>query len=560
MILKKLQRNLALLLAVLLAALSACGEPGAQSSPLPEGSASSGEGLPPDPDAEDEAPVERPFTLGVYTGVSFNPYFCENTLNQNVISLLFDPLVELDEQFAVQPCLATEVTVTVETTGGDEAEEPVTEGEEAESPEATQKTSVAATTVTVKLRTDVTFQDGSALTSSDVVYSLNQAKSASSIYSERLKRIKSVKAQGSGTVVIQVEGAAASFDRLLDIPIVKDGTGKRDVPTGTGAYRLRYDEDGSVSALEQNAAWWKGETLPLEEIPLYEAKDSDYLLYGFGGGEVSLVTTDLTGSNSLGYSGNFQVADYPTTVMLYLGCNTATGACASKSVRSAIYYALDRETLSNRLLSGHAQPTSLPISPDAAEYDAELAETLGQDIEKAQTLLSSGYKGKKLTLIVNADSEFKVAVAQEIQVELEALGMSVSVSRLSWSDFKEAVDNGAYDLYLGEVKLTADFSLDAFLNQDGALNPSGYAEEELAALYETFCQTGGEPHLDAAKKLYQALADEAPFIPLCFKRYSVLYQWNTLTSLTPTQQNLFYNFSGWRFVSDGDGEAKETEE
>ncbi|MCD8367580.1 MAG: hypothetical protein LUC48_06100, partial [Clostridiales bacterium] len=70
------------------------------------------------------------------------------------------------------------------------------------------------------------------------------------------------------------------------------------------------------------------------------------------------------------------------------------------------------------------------------------------------------------------------------------------------------------------------------------------------------CKSSGEARLEEAEALYTELAEQAPFIPICFKCYSALYQWNTLTSLTPTQHNLFYQFSGWTFAS----QAEETEE
>lgn len=586
---KKLQNFISLLLATaILTALTGCvGSVSASlaataSSASEEASASSGGDLPADPDAElseEEAePEEQPFTLGCYTDFSFNPYYCDNTANQAIINLLFDPLVELDESFTVQPCLATSVTCKVSSAEAEEDEDGEadadasgTEGEEeadgadtsdtgdgeegeGEDEEEEKKTYSTVTTVTIKLRTDVTFKDGTKMDADDVVYSLNQARSEGSIYYTRLSRVKSVKAEDSSTVVLKVNGSNASFDRLLDIPIVKEGTGKNDLPTGTGAYRLRYDGD-TPSYLEANTDWWREETLPLETIPLYAAEDSDALLYGFGSGTVSLVTTDLTGTTALSYNGNFQVADYATTVMLFLGCNTKKGACATQKVRSAIYYALDRDTLVSKMLSGHGEATSLPISPSAADYDAALAETLSQDGEKAAELLDGSYTGTELTLIVNSDSSFKVSIAQEIADELEALGMDVTVEALSWSDFKAAVTDGNYDLYLGEVQLTADFGLDAFLEEDGEQNPRGYTNSDLTDLYAAFCKSSGEARQAAAEALYIELADQAPFIPICFKCYSALYQWNTLTSLTPTQHNLFYQFSGWTFAS-----QEETEE
>ena len=46
-------------------------------------------------------------------------------------------------------------------------------------------------------------------------------------------------------------------------------------------------------------------------------------------------------------------------------------------------------------------------------------------------------------------------------------------------------------------------------------------------------------------RLYERLAEEPPFAVLCFKNWSVLTQWNRVSGLTPTQQNVFYGFANW---------------
>ena len=42
------------------------------------------------------------------------------------------------------------------------------------------------------------------------------------------------------------------------------------------------------------------------------------------------------------------MVDYPTTSMIYVGCNTRSGSCQSKSFRQVLNYAFDRETLATK--------------------------------------------------------------------------------------------------------------------------------------------------------------------------------------------------------------------
>ena len=52
----------------------------------------------------------------------------------------------------------------------------------------------------------------------------------------------------------------------------------------------------------------------------------------------------------------------------------------------------------------------------------------------------------------------------------------------------------------------------------------------------------------AAEALYLRLTEVPPFVVLCFKNGSVLTQWRQISGLTPTQQNIFYEFAQWNIA------------
>ena len=65
----------------------------------------------------------------------------------------------------------------------------------------------------------------------------------------------------------------------------------------------------------------------------------------FNAGEITLMDVDLTGSSALGSSGRYEVWDYNTTQMLYLGFNAQQGLCRDADVRRAIAQAVDPQDL-----------------------------------------------------------------------------------------------------------------------------------------------------------------------------------------------------------------------
>ncbi len=539
----------------LLLSLTACGGQGDSS----QGSASDAA-----PAASDQssggASAAQSFSLGYYKGEGLHPYTCSNTTNQNLMGLIYEPLFAIDQTFATEPCLAKSCTIQVTSASGSEEEkdtegdasETGTEGDETDQKDASKeekkkeqpRSKIAGkTTCTIQLRDDVTFSDGTSLSAEDVVYSLEQAKGKGSIYRERLSDVTSITASGSTTVVIEINAADAAFDSLLDIPIISRSGGSN--PIGTGPYVLNTKKGKAVS-MTRNTNWWQEGTLPADTITLYAADDSDMMIFGFGSGSISMVNTDLTGTNALSYTGDYNVVDYPTTSMLYVGCNTHSGPCQNQSFRQALYYVFDRDTLATKMLSGHAEPTVLPVSPKSKLYDEKLAETYAWSEETAKKKLADGhYYNQTLKLIVNKESAFKTAFAEEMKKELEAIGIKVQVEALAWDEFADALDERSFDLYLGEVKLKSNFDLTAVIGSNGNLNYGSYQDKDLEKLLTKFQTADKASRAAAAKNLYKAVADAAATIPLCFKNHSVLTHWSANASIAPTQQNLFYHIAEW---------------
>lgn len=538
-----------------LLSLTACGGHGDSS----QGSASDAA-----PAASDQssggASAAQSFSLGYYKGEGLHPYTCSNTTNQNLMGLIYEPLFAIDQTFATEPCLAKSCTIQVTSASGSEEEkdtegdasETGTEGDETDQKDASKeekkkeqpRSKIAGkTTCTIQLRDDVTFSDGTSLSAEDVVYSLEQAKGKGSIYRERLSDVTSITASGSTTVVIEINAADAAFDALLDIPIISRSGGSS--PIGTGPYVLNTTKGKAVS-LTRNTSWWQEGTLPAETIDLYAADDSDMMIFGFGSDSISMVDTDLTGTNALSYTGDYNVVDYPTTSMIYVGCNTHSGPCQDQSFRQALYYVFDRDTLATKMLSGHAEPTVLPVSPKSKLYDEKLAETYAWSEETAKKKLADGhYYNQTLKLIVNQESAFKTAFAEELKKEMEAIGIKVQVEALAWDEFADALDKRSFDLYLGEVKLKSNFDLTAVIGSNGNLNYGGYQDKDLEKLLTKFQTADKASRAAAAKNLYKAVADAAATIPLCFKNHSVLTHWSANASIAPTQQNLFYHIAEW---------------
>lgn len=120
---------------------------------------------------------------------------------------------------------------------------------------------------------------------------------------------------------------------------------------------------------------------------------------------------DLTGTSELGSSGSYQVWDYPSTDLLYLGFNASQGLCRDPAVRRSIARAIDRDALAETIFARHAAAAAIPLHPVSPLYNEELAKRLSYD---PSILTGLELKGRPLTLLVNIESTAKSAAANEI--------------------------------------------------------------------------------------------------------------------------------------------------
>ena len=495
-----------LCLALVAALLTACGPKGdgSASSSGSGGSSVSSSGSVSDPEP---APVPASLTLAAYPSDSFHPVLGTNRSNLTLAPLLYEPLFQLDETFQPVPVLCS------------------------------QADSADGLTWTLTLREGVTFSDGSPLTGAVVADALNTARQ-SARYAQRLRDVSSVSGQGN-VITVTLVRANGNLPALLDIPI-SSGTGDR--PVGTGPYVLS-ETDGALSA---RSGWWQGKALPVQSIQLTAASRSEDLVSSFAAGDVSLVDVDLMGTNALGYSGSYQTWDYATTDFLYLGFNTQSGLCRAPEIRQAITRAIDRTPVVQVDFARHAVAAALPVHPSSPLYNAAQAQTLSYDPEQAAANLEAlRAAGRTVTLVANSENTAKAAAAQRIAAQLEAVGLSVRLSLLSYDNYVSALSAGNFDLYLGQVTLTGDFDLAPLLSSSGSLNSGRWQDALGDALLSALQGAQGDARTQAAADLFAYLNQQAPIVPVCFKNGSVLTQWSRLSGLSPVRGNVFYQLENW---------------
>lgn len=390
---------------------------------------------------------------------------------------------------------------------------------------------------TFTLRPGLLFSDGSPVTARDVRSTLERARQ-SQRYQARLSQMASVSAKDN-TVTITLNRPNTGFPALLDIPIVKEGTQDSAAPVGTGPYLLSHDGGGAF--LTANLIWWQNSDRPVDRINLVEAPGQDTVLYRFTSHEVQLITADLTGSSPVTLTGSVGLQDADTTVFQYLGCNTAVPPLDNAALRRALWNGVNRSQVTGGLLSNHAVAAQFPVSPRSSLYPHALERPFSSEDLPLAVTQSAYILERPLTLLVNEENGFKISAAEYLAESFTAAGIPVETRALPWAEYTAALETGDFDLYYGEVRLTADWDLSTLLSTGGSLNYTGWSDERTDSLLSAYAAAADRAA--AMEALCTHLQQQAPILPICFKSVSVLTQAGVLEGLTPTAAEPFYNLA-----------------
>ena len=446
---------------------------------------------------------------------SLDPFRAKSSLNRQLTTLLYDSLFTLGDSFEAKPLIASEYTTD-------------------------------SFSVLVTLNSDVRFTDGSVLSAQDVIYSFDLAK-ASDAYKARLRGVESAEIRGDNAVLFVLSAVDPYAVACLTFPIVKTGTSFADrkkqqaetttedgvdaaktteqvVPVGSGRYVLSYEAGEPDPVLTAFNERYKGFYPAMTVIHLVNVTDSSALFYSLEIGNLSFAFDDLSSGKYTRV--NATISEYPMNSFVFLGMNQDDAGLANPQVRQAILASVDLENVLNVAFQGHAAVTHTPFNPmwtEANAYETVHAADKRQDaaailkeagFDKVNTygILNNGRISLALDLIVSEGNEFKRMAAQQIAKNLSLLKIKVNITALPPEQFRNAVELGKFDLYIGEVNLSPNMNLSPFFGGSGAL-AHGIWSKTASDAYGQFLS--GEINLDAFMEAFRL---DVPFVPLCYRK------------------------------------------
>ena len=287
-----------------------------------------------------------------------------------------------------------------------------------------------------KLRKGITFHNGKTLTSEDVVstFEYHRDPKAQSVARSLLNGIASVKADGPDTVVFTLKDADADFpfvtsDYHLPIFASKDGRIDFSLGIGTGPFAMDKFEPGVKFTAHRNPSYHHSEGPWFDDVELISMLDVAARQNALLAGQVHYADRiDTRSVNQFRRRKDIKVTDVTGFGHYVAPMNTSVKPFDDVNVRQALKYAINREELVRRILSGFGAPgDDNPISP-ALKYATSPEPKYQYDPEKAKSLLkAAGISNLKVDLSAS-DVAFAGAVDAAALIKASARKANIDIN------------------------------------------------------------------------------------------------------------------------------------
>ncbi len=481
---------------------------------------------------------ESEINLAIASLDNVNPILSKNKNLQDVSKLIFEPLVNLSQDYKAESCLATEWAKTDNNT------------------------------YIIKLRDNVKWSNGEKFTASDVKFTIDRLKEIDSIYSYNVQYVTGIEIVDDYTIKILLNREVPFFIYYLTFPILSESyyqgedfttTNKNNTTVGTGMYKISNIEDGKI-ILERNQNWWNLENykLPVKSIniSLYGSVGEVYNAFKMGNIDL-LGITNMDYSQYIGTIG-YNSKEYTAREHDFLALNCQSELLSNIEVRKAVSLCIDKDNIVSGIYSNKRIKSNFPLDygnwlctglDTNVEYKPEDVRTIlpnaGWEYKKENWQKTENRKTRKLNLklVVRASDEQKVNVANTIQAQLDPQGIRVNIIKASDQQYNNYLGNKNYDMILCSRLLSPSPDLTTYFGNNNLAN---YYTDEIREIMQEVNNTTDENILkEKYKRLLEIYKADIPYISLYTSKNAVTYNASLAGEINPNWFNLFYNINTW---------------
>jgi peptide/nickel transport system substrate-binding protein len=382
-------------------------------------------------------------------------------------------------------------------------------------------------TITLKLRTDVTFTDGTKFDAAAAAANLNRYKAGKAPSASNLTLMDKATAIDPATLEIKMKESdpailayLARDSALMESPAYFGNAKEKTVPVGTGPYIL--DEAKTVPdstyVYHANPKYWAPERIKYENLTIKIIEDPAAALNAIKAGEVNamnLINNDaLKEVTGAGFTLVPRELDWAGLTLV-----DKDGAMGSPlknlKVRQAINMAFDRKGLLASFGAGHGTETTQVFRKASPGFDPALDSIYPYDVAKAKALLAEAGFAAGFELKIPKVAILGEAVWVLIADQMKAVGINVTFTDVPPQNYFPDILTPKYPAFLMFLEQSSNDwqAINFQLAKTAIWNPSHYGDATSDGLVAKIKDTTGAEQAALVKQLGKYVTEQAWFAP-----------------------------------------------
>ncbi|MDF2820165.1 MAG: peptide transporter substrate-binding protein [Clostridiales bacterium] len=478
-------------------------------------------------------------TIGIRNPETLNPILVKDKSVNNMLLLVFDTLFTLDAEQRPVGNLAESYTLDP-----------------------------SGSFITVTLSGDATWHDGTQVTADDVIFTIEQLKSAPAdvLYKNYVANILRTSKIDNQNFTIYFNQPSNTNLYTLTFPIIPRAYYSNNMeitsetslkPMGSGRFQFVDYSNMKQVNLIRNDEWFKTPA-KIEKVKCLITKNDETDINSFHAGVIDISNPAVFNWSDFSSVDTIKPIEYTSNYYDFIGFNFNNVLLANKDIRKAIANTINREQINKDIYIEHNTVVDSPFHPDAwfsknfnviYKQDKALVDKFKTQAALTDTnddkILEKDGVALKFELLVNSNDTTRVQAAELIKLQLKEAGIEITVNSVDYATYKTKLEAKEFDIFLGGWLLvpTPDFGFMFHSQNIVTTNYLSYNDPKMDSLLLAAYQSVKDDEvLKNYTNLHEYIQEEVPYFSLYFRNSAVVLGKNVSGDMFPSTYNLYNGF------------------